>query len=186
VFVSAIGSSFVEQILPPKSVHIAWSSMTLHWISSCPPASSSIFPQDCPEISEEVSKIAAQEWESFVKARSCELKPGGKLIAIFGGKDENGNIGLHDGKILLNKLVKDLVVSGAITQEEFNNMKIPIYYRSKQEVVPILEKYGFHSFQCLYYIPNIDWWTPFIQNKDPAVAVCSIHINHCNFVANLV
>jgi len=166
IFVCGIGRSFVQQVLPLRSIHIAWSSSAFQWLSSpIPPAPHHVIPQANPEIKEIVATLAAQEWENIVKARSSELKIGGKFAAVITGTDEYGNygaMGIYGG---LNTAWKELLSDGTITKEEFNK-KVHVYLRTEKEILAPLSKYGFKVDICKCLVISNPYWDIFQSTND--------------------
>ncbi|MGO4169315.1 hypothetical protein [Novosphingobium sp. YAF33] len=89
VFPMAVGRSYFEQILPSDSVDLGWSSNALHWLSHNPVNvadhgwavySNSVLAREA------VDDVLAQDLLNFLRARSRELRVGGRLVCQFMGR----------------------------------------------------------------------------------------------------
>jgi hypothetical protein len=84
----AVGSSFFEQVLPPGSVALGWSSFAAQWLSRAPAEAAGyvscyVTPQFAPpEVVTLVRTQAATDWRAFLAARGAELRPGGRLVVL--------------------------------------------------------------------------------------------------------
>ena len=88
VFPSAIGRNYFEPILPPGRVHLGWNTWTLHWMSRSPAEVDDHILAICGSSTtahEAVRNQLAEDWRSFLAARSTELVPGGKLVSLMMG-----------------------------------------------------------------------------------------------------
>lgn len=89
VFASAVGRSFYDQILPPGSVTLGWTSWAIHWMSRVP-------HKEVPDhvhwsvsrdagVREAYRKQGAEDWRRFLECRSRELAPGGRMVVLSMG-----------------------------------------------------------------------------------------------------
>ena len=93
VFVSAIGRSFYQQVLPASSVHLGFSATAMHWLTNRPGKySRAIHHTQCNK-AEEIAPFAAQaaqDWELNLLQRAKELVPGGRLVMLNFCVDPDG------------------------------------------------------------------------------------------------
>lgn len=139
VFVHACGIGFHRQLIPDGSLSLGFSATAMHYISEKP----------C-EIPDHVHMVgasgdalaayadrAAKDWENILLARASELVPGGRLVFMNFGKDEQGRyLGGTDGIDMFDtfdRLWKDLVAKGRITQHEYVDATFSQFYRTKEE-----------------------------------------------------
>jgi hypothetical protein len=93
VFPCAIGRSFYEQVLPSDSAHLGWCSYAAVWLSRIP----SLIPGHLfPPCSTGAAQIAferqaAEEWETLLSLRACEMRAGARLVAVLPGLPERGD-----------------------------------------------------------------------------------------------
>ena len=136
VYCSAVGRSFLTQILPPESVHLAWSSWAIHWLSRTPAAISDhvqvSFSAD-PAVRAAYTRQAAHDWHEFIAFRGRELSPGGRLVVMAMGQHEGGQFGLGPLLDALTATLSDLNAQGVITADERHNMTIPVVGRCERD-----------------------------------------------------
>jgi hypothetical protein len=132
VFPSAVGRSYFEPILPAGRVHLGWNTWTLHWLSRSP-----VEPTDhtmavfsaAPGAAEAVRRQAAQDWASFLAARSAEMAPGAKLLTLAIGAlpDEHG---WKWPSTALWEAASQMADEGLVSQGELTRLTIPVYGRT--------------------------------------------------------
>lgn len=133
------GTSFYRQIIPTNSLNLGFSATAMHWLSN----------KVC-NISNHVQAVGAEgnelklfreqackDWRQILMHRARELKPGGKLVLINFGTDEQGRYLGNTGGINMfdtfNRIWLEFVEAGRITQIEYENMTLPQYYNSIEE-----------------------------------------------------
>ena len=139
VFVHACGIGFHRQLIPDASLSLGFSATAMHYISEKP----------C-EIPNHVHMVgatgdalaayadrAARDWENILLARARELVPGGRLVFMNFGKDEQGRYLGGTGGVdmfdTFDQLWKDLAAKGRITEQEYVNASFSQFYRTKEE-----------------------------------------------------
>lgn len=146
VFVHACGIGFHRQLLPDASLSLGFSATAMHYISEKP----------C-EIPDHVHMVgtsgatlaayterAAKDWENILLGRARELVPGGRLVFMNFGKDEQGRyLGGTGGVDMFDTfeaLWKGLASEGRISDEEYVNASFSQFYRTKEEFsAPLLD-----------------------------------------------
>ena len=139
IFPLVSATSFYRQILPANTLNIGFSATAMHWLS-----------QKVCNISNHVQAVGAEgaeldayrqqahkDWRQILLHRARELKPGGKLVLINFGTDEQGQyLGHTDGVNMFdtfNNIWQSFVDQGRISQSEYENMTLPQYYNSVEE-----------------------------------------------------
>ena len=139
VFPFVSGTSFYRQILPAGSLDIGFSATAMHWLSA----------RVC-NISDHVQAVGAQgaeleafreqahrDWQTILLHRASELKPGGKLVLINFGRDEQGRYLGNTGGVNMfdtfNGIWRDFLDQGRIERGEYENMTLPQYYNTVEE-----------------------------------------------------
>ena len=144
VFPNAIGRSFYEQVFPPDSVDLGWSSHAAMWLSRVPTFITGHFRGDrgtAPE-SEAFRRQGAQDWERFLSLRATELRPGGRLLLVLAGLNDEGKTGYQALLDEANEALADMVSEGAIRAEERARMVIATCPRRTQELLAPFERDG--------------------------------------------
>ena len=94
VFVTACGTNFYNQCLPPQSVNLIFSSTAMHWLRDKPCDVSGALHHTMITVPEEEEKFknqAAKDWETLLLARAKELAPG--KYYIFRTSNTRGSVG---------------------------------------------------------------------------------------------
>ena len=90
------------------------------------------------------SEFGKQNWETILLHRSRELKPGGRMVLVNFGIDEEGRyLGNTSGINMFdtfNEIWKEFLEDGRITEEEYLRMTLPKYYNTVEEFFnPLVE-----------------------------------------------
>jgi hypothetical protein len=174
VFPSAIGRSFYENVLPPSSVHLGWSSYAAVWLSSIPTLIPGHFYPLCSTgmVRAEFDRQGAQDWETFLSLRARELRPGGRLVVVLPGRPDDGLSGFENIMDNANAVLAEMVTEGTITAEERKQMVVGSYIRQKCDLLAPFARDG--HFQHLT-VENLEMsvlpdaaWTDYERdgNKD--------------------
>lgn len=135
-FASAVGRSYYKQILPSNSVNLAWSAWALHWLARVPmPVSEHLLAAYTGDatVRAAYARQAAFDWHEFVAFRGRELCPGGRLVAMTMGLDEDGQLGFGPLVRAISETLEELVARNVITADERAGMTIPIVGRSAKD-----------------------------------------------------
>lgn len=135
VFALAAGRSFYERLLPPASVGLGWTSITVHWLSAAPcPIPDGIWsPLASDQVRAAWARRSADDWAAFLAARASELLPGGRLVVIGSGADDAGRSGAERAMEAIDAGLADMVAAGTVTAAEHAAMAVPTYYRTAAE-----------------------------------------------------
>ncbi len=149
VFPSAIGRSFYENVLPPGSVHLGWSSYAAMWLSRFPSSIPGHFMsiRSTGTVRAEFDRQAAHDWVSFLQLREKELRPGARLVVVLPGVDDEGVTGLETLFDHANETLAEMAKEGSITASERAAMVVGAYPRPKRDVLSPFARNG--NFQRL-------------------------------------
>jgi SAM dependent carboxyl methyltransferase len=97
VFPCAIGRTFYENVLPPGSVHLGWSSYAAVWLSRVPCRIPGHFISMCSSgaVRTEFERQAAEDWRTFLSLRAVELAPGARLVVVLPALGDDGVSGFE-------------------------------------------------------------------------------------------
>ncbi len=139
LYVFASGTSFYQQILPDAALDLGFSATAMHWLSGAPGVISGHVHAVGARGAEREAFAArgAQEWEAILLHRARELRPGGKLVLVNFGIDEEGRylgntVGANMFDIF-NELWAALIADRIITAEEYRNTNFPQFYKTVAE-----------------------------------------------------
>ena len=171
VFPSAVGRSYFEPILPPGHVHLGWNSWTLHWLSRSPVqvddhASAILSPSSAAR--DAVRRQAAQDWTSFLAARSGEMAPGARLVSLFMGATPE----VHGWDWIIGELWQvalEMAAEGLVTWAELTRFTIPATGRTQADLTAAFVAgplFGL-SLERAEVIEGPDpFWDDYLQSRD--------------------
>lgn len=134
VFYAAVGRSFYEQVLPAGSVHLAFSSTAVHWLSrivNTPDTLSAHFSSDAVALAANAA-IAEQALVRFLRMRARELRRGGRLVVTSLANDKSP----HQSAMYpwLNAAVRELVEEGVLDAEQWRERgTLPRFHRTEAQ-----------------------------------------------------
>ena len=132
VYTSAVGRSFYQHILPPRSVSLGWSSIALHWLSAAPgPLDGMWYTDGTQSQRDRWARQAGDDWARFLDARSRELLPGGRLVIVVGSADSAGYSGAETVMTTLRRVADDMTETGRLPTMSLT--PIPAWYRTTAE-----------------------------------------------------
>jgi cyclopropane-fatty-acyl-phospholipid synthase len=136
IFVSAVGRSYFDPILPPGRVHLGWTSWALHWMSRNPvdvPDHSHASMSASAAAHEAVKCQLADDWRRFLLARSTEMRVGAKLVSLFIGRTPN-TLGFDWVFGEFWRVVKEMGREGLISPQEELHITAPVGWRSIADI----------------------------------------------------
>jgi hypothetical protein len=149
VYPAAIGKSFYEQVLPAGSVHLGWSSYAAVWMSQVPARIPGHFIgiRSTGTVRADFDRQSARDWRAFLTVRAQELRPGGRLVVVLPGIDDNGFAGIEPLFDHANATLEEMVAEGEITSEERSRMALGAHPRRSRDLLEPFEVDG--TFQGL-------------------------------------
>jgi SAM dependent carboxyl methyltransferase len=137
VFPCAIGRSFYENVLPSDHVDLGWSSYAVVWLSRVPTLVPGHFIalRSAGEVRAAFERQGAEDWESFLSLRARELRPGGRLVVVLPGFDDDGLSGFEALFDHANAVLAEMVDEGALTADERGRMVLASYPRRRCDLL---------------------------------------------------
>ena len=133
------GTTFYQQILPDGTLDVGFSATAMHWLS-CKVCN---IPNHVQAVGAEGAALekfraqAARDWRQILLHRAAELKPGGKLVLINFGYDEQGRYLGNTGGVNMfdrfDQIWRSFLERDRITRAEYENMTLPQYYNTREE-----------------------------------------------------
>ena len=173
VFAAAIGRSYFEQILPASSVTLGWSAWAVQWLSRVPctiPDQVQVAYSRDAAARSAFAEQAAEDWRRVLAMRSCELRPGARLVMLSMAIDDSGDFGYQPVVDALYGALVDMVDRGFIRKEEFRRMAIPVVGRTRAQFAEPFGKSGHFADLSIENFELFDGedriWTQFKASGD--------------------
>ena len=139
VFVNACGIGFHSQLMPDQTLDIGFSATAMHYVSEKPCQ----IPNHVHMVGasgsalDAFSRQARDDWNRILLSRAAELKPGGRLVFMNFGIDEDGRYLGNTGGINMfntfNDIWNELHEEGSITHDEWVDATFSQFYRTREE-----------------------------------------------------
>ena len=139
VFVNACGIGFHSQLMPDQTLDIGFSATAMHYVSDRPCQ----IPNHVHMVGasgsalDAFSRQARDDWNRILLSRAAELKPGGRLVFMNFGIDEDGRYLGNTGGINMfntfNDIWNELHEEDLITHGEWVDATFSQFYRTREE-----------------------------------------------------
>ncbi|MFD9123360.1 hypothetical protein [Kitasatospora sp. NPDC059571] len=135
VFACAEARSFYEPLFPPGELHLAWSTIAVHWLSRVPqPIDGHVYCSRATGAAREaLRRRSAADWSGFLTHRAAELVPGGQLVVVGGAATDDGLSGAEGIFDLALEELEALVAAGVLTAAQLAAMTVPTWNRTAAE-----------------------------------------------------
>jgi hypothetical protein len=127
--------SFYGPVLPPHSIDIGWSAISVHWLAATPSeAIDGLWPHGRLGAQRGAfSEQARRDWSIFLAQRARELRAGGQLIVIAACSRADGTSTADAYLDMPWEVILELEREGALSAGERGAMHVPTYFRSAAE-----------------------------------------------------
>jgi hypothetical protein len=135
-FASAVGRSYLRQILPSNSINLGWSSWAIQWLSRIPMPVGDHVHVACSRDEQArtaYARQAAHDWHEFIAFRGRELSPGGRLVVMTMALDDDGEPGFRPLLGAMVDTLTEFAAKGLITDDELQHLSIPIVGRRARD-----------------------------------------------------
>jgi len=135
VYAYAAGRSLYGPVLPDSSLSLGWTAITVHWLSVMP----CLVPDQVYSNLTEGSARAAlhaqsrRDWETFLRERLRELRPGGQVVVVGGASRSDGLSGAEGLFTMANVQLQAMVADGRLRRAEYEKIFYPTWNRTAQE-----------------------------------------------------
>ena len=147
IFVQGIGIGFHHQLMPDSTLDLGFSATAMHYVSERP----CNIPGHVHHVGATGGALAAfdrqaaADWERILLGRAAELRPGGRLVIMSFGKDEQGRyLGNTGGVNMFDTFDlhwRALADEGVITRAEYDAATFAQVYRTPEQFqAPLLDK----------------------------------------------
>ncbi|MGW6914311.1 hypothetical protein ACWGB8_10885 [Kitasatospora sp. NPDC054939] len=135
VFACAQAGSFYGRLFPRAGLHLAWSTIAVHWLSRVPqPVAGHIWsPRATGTVRDALRRQSALDWVDFLGHRAEELVPGGQLVVVGGAVTDDGASGAEELFDLALAELESLVAAGVLGRAQLEAMTVPTWNRTAEE-----------------------------------------------------
>ncbi|KAL9324881.1 hypothetical protein ACSQ67_005526 [Phaseolus vulgaris] len=181
-FASGVPGSFYNRLFPQSSIHFAYSSYALHFLSKAPEVVQEMknkgrihYTSASKEVVDAYADQFGVDAGKFLDARAMELVPGGMLVIVMQGAPHgmphshiiNGMLFDSMGTILM-----DLSKEGVFEECEVDSFNFPYYAPSPEEMKKVIEKNGRFSIERMELTDPAPW----LKSMDQVIPEWILHV----------
>ncbi|XP_048129069.1 salicylate carboxymethyltransferase-like [Rhodamnia argentea] len=163
-FFNGVPGSFYGRLFARESLHLIYSSYSLHWLSQIPRGLEGnkgniyIARSSPPEVIRAYYEQFQRDFSTFLECRGQELVMGGFMVLTLMGRRSDDPSSKECCSIweLLAVALNQMVSEGLIEEEKLDSFNIPNYTPSPKEVRLEVQKQGSFSINCLE-VSEVDW-----------------------------
>ncbi|XP_065058832.1 uncharacterized protein LOC135686513 isoform X2 [Rhopilema esculentum] len=142
IYITACGTSFYKQCLPPLCVDLGFSATSMHWLSKKPCDITGGLHHTMIKDENEAKLFkeqAAKDWQTILVNRAKEIKPGGFLVLVQFTIDDDGQYLGHTKEIKncmftnMKEIWQEMMQEGRLNMEEYQRTTFINYYRTVAE-----------------------------------------------------
>nr|QTZ19707.1 salicylate carboxymethyltransferase-like protein [Bixa orellana] len=147
---------FYGRLFPNNCLHFIYSSYSLHWLSKVPPALYDehgksinkgkvyISESSPPNVSQAYLNQFQADFSLFLRCRSEELVPGGRMVLILLGRIGQDHIDRGNSFLweLLSRSLALMASQGALEKEKLDSYDVHFYAPSKREIEETVRRDG--------------------------------------------
>ncbi|KAL1531902.1 indole-3-acetate O-methyltransferase [Salvia divinorum] len=160
--VAAVPGDFHGRLLPPSSVHFAYSSWALHWLTEVPKAAAgrhspawsggeSLYGVEREEVYEAYLSQFERDLEAFLKCRAVEMVEGGIMALLIPSLpnywDPQKEFTVASVTELLRSSLVDMAKKGRLSETKLEAFNFPYYIPTPEQVWAILQKSNSFSIE---------------------------------------
>ncbi|KAL0380832.1 UNVERIFIED_CONTAM: Loganic acid O-methyltransferase [Sesamum angustifolium] len=168
---NAIGvpGDFHCRLLPESSLHFAYSSWALQWLTGVPKAVAEsgspawnkgeiLYTRDRKEVCAAYLNQYAKDTEAFLEARAVEMVSGGLMALLIPAVPASWNpeteYTLPSDVSLLGSYLMDMAKKGRFSEAKVDSFNLPFYFTTPKELKAILERSHSFSLERLEILNN--------------------------------
>ncbi|KAL1531901.1 indole-3-acetate O-methyltransferase [Salvia divinorum] len=161
--VAAVAGDFRRRLLPPSSVHFAYSSCALHWLTEAPEAAAGLKSSvwiggESEEVYEAYLGQFERDLESFLKCRAVEMVEGGIMALLIAAVptywDPQEEYTAASVTELLRSSLLDLTEKGRLSKAKLETFNLPFHFPTTDEVRATLQKSNSFSIERMEILKN--------------------------------
>ncbi|GAY40384.1 S-adenosyl-L-methionine-dependent methyltransferase superfamily protein [Citrus sinensis] len=168
LFMMGAPGSFYGRLFPTNSLQLAHSSYGVHWLSKVPKLTDEaglplinkgkifISKTSPVAVKEAYLRQFEEDFSLFLKSRSQEMVPNGRLVLVFNGRPSADFTRDYCYPIpweSLSEAIAAMVSEGLIQEEKLDSFNVPVYAPSQKELKGIVSKEGSFELEQLETFP---------------------------------
>ncbi|KAL1531904.1 indole-3-acetate O-methyltransferase [Salvia divinorum] len=153
--VAAVPGDFHRRLLPPSSLHFAYASWSLHWLTEAPEAAADsgtpawnggeiVYTRERKEVCDAYLDQFGKDVVSFLKSRVVEMVDGGLIALLLPGapaawdpEKEYTMVSLVEP---LRSSLVDMAMQGRVSEAKIDSFNIPYYFPTLRQLMEIIER----------------------------------------------
>lgn len=146
VYPHVVGRTLYGPLFPDRRLHLGWSAITLHWLSSMPVIVPGRVYSNLLEdglARQSLAERSAADWRAFLVERSRELVDGGELVLTGGASFSDGKSGAEGLFIMIQDVLAGMVDDAILRPGESDRIYYPTWNRTPAEWAAPVEELGF-------------------------------------------
>ncbi|KAL3635617.1 hypothetical protein CASFOL_020164 [Castilleja foliolosa] len=160
-FVYGVPGSFYGRLFPTNSLHFAYSSYSLHWLSQVPEGVGKnnkenicIAANSPPQVIEAYANQFHSDLSTFLSLRAEEITSGGRMVLAFLGRAFTDSSFKDDFTPfqVISEALSDMVAQGRIEKEDLYSFNLPFYTPSLREAEAIIDGEGSFNLEKMEVI----------------------------------
>ncbi|KAL0308769.1 UNVERIFIED_CONTAM: Benzoate carboxyl methyltransferase [Sesamum radiatum] len=161
-FLYGLPGSFYDRLFPSNTLHFAYSSYSLHWLSQIPEGLEHNNKENIymartspPEVFEAYAKQYQRDFSTFLSLRGEEMIAGGRMVLTFIGRSVKDPSCKHHSAhyTLLSQTLLDMVAEGLVKMDDLYSFNVPIYMPCEEEVKTVIQNEGSFNLDKLHAFP---------------------------------
>lgn len=145
VYSYAAGRSLFGPVVPSGRLTLAWTAITVHWLSEVPPCTpGSSYSNLVTGPARAVLRARSREdWQRFLAERAREVVPGGQVVVVGGASLPDGTSGAEGLFRMIDAELEALAASGTLRESERARIFYPTWNRTPDEFIAPIAGSGF-------------------------------------------
>ncbi|GER37052.1 S-adenosyl-L-methionine-dependentmethyltransferases superfamily protein [Striga asiatica] len=153
-FIYGVPASFYDALFPKNTLHFAYSSFSVHWLSQVPEGLGTnnkenicISINSSPQVWEAYASQFQKDFSKFLRMRAEEFISGGRMVLAFVGRTSANPCCEDEFKLLtlLGEALSEMAAQGLVKEEDLHSFNVPIYAPCLREVETIISGEGSFS-----------------------------------------
>jgi hypothetical protein len=135
VYAYAAGRSLYGPVFPDSSLALGWTAITVQWLSAMPCVVPDQVYANLTEgpAREALRAQSRRDWETFLRERLRELRPGGQVVVVGGASRADGLSEAEGLFTMANAQLQEMVAAGRLRRSEYENIFYPTWNRTARE-----------------------------------------------------